>query len=359
MTALLAATIAIAQTDIKKVLAYSTVSQLGYMFLAVGVGGYWVAIFHMITHAFFKALLFLGAGSVMHGVDGEQDMRRMGALRKLMPITAGAFIVGWLAISGVVPLSGFWSKDEILTYALHRSPALYAIGLFTALLTAFYMSREVFLVFYGDARWNNPIEPSTIEAQSDADIVTPPVHASEIHPHESPWMMTAPLVVLAVLAALAGFINLPFSGTPHWLENWLEPVTGQFGVELNNSNAYIVGLLLISTIVAVSGIGLGYAVYQRHKIPANVFERRLFLNGWYYDLAVSDFMNRPGRVFFAGVAWVDGHVIDGAVNGVGSITRSAGGMIRKTQSGLVRSYAMAITIGAVLLLLFVLTRVTW
>ena len=135
-------------------LAYSTVSQLGYMFLAVGVGGYWVAIFHMITHAFFKALLFLGAGSVIHGMDDEQDMRRMGALRKLMPITAGTFIVGWLAISGVPPFSGFWSKDEILTYALHKNLALYLVGLFTALLTAFYMSREVFLVFYGEARWN-------------------------------------------------------------------------------------------------------------------------------------------------------------------------------------------------------------
>ncbi|MSY26421.1 MAG: NADH-quinone oxidoreductase subunit L, partial [Actinobacteria bacterium] len=152
-TAFLAATIALAQQDIKKVLAYSTVSQLGYMFLAVGVGGYSAAIFHMITHAFFKALLFLGAGSVIHGMHDEQDMRRMGALRKIMPVTAVTFIVGWLAIAGVPPFSGFWSKDDILAYALHKSVILYIFGLITALLTAFYMSRLVFRIFYGDARW--------------------------------------------------------------------------------------------------------------------------------------------------------------------------------------------------------------
>ena len=146
LTALFAATIAVAQNDIKKVLAYSTVSQLGYMFLAVGSGAYVAAIFHMITHAFFKALLFLGAGSVIHGMHDEQDMRRMGALRKLMPITAVTFIVGWLAIAGVPPFAGFWSKDEILLNACDKSPVLWVIGLVTALLTAYYMSRQVFMV---------------------------------------------------------------------------------------------------------------------------------------------------------------------------------------------------------------------
>ena len=153
ITALFAATIAVAQNDIKKVLAYSTVSQLGYMFLAVGSGAYVAAIFHMVTHAFFKALLFLGSGSVIHGMHDEQDMRRMGALRKLMPITAATFIVGWLAIAGVPPFAGFWSKDEILLSAYDKSPALWAVGLVTALLTAFYMSRQVFMVFFGDERW--------------------------------------------------------------------------------------------------------------------------------------------------------------------------------------------------------------
>ena len=152
ITALFAATIAVAQNDIKKILAYSTVSQLGYMFLAVGVGAYVAAIFHMVTHAFFKALLFLGSGSVIHGMHDEQDIRRMGGLRKYMPITAATFIVGWLAIAGVPPLSGFWSKDEILLFAYDANPALWAVGLVTALLTAYYMSRQVFLVFFGEER---------------------------------------------------------------------------------------------------------------------------------------------------------------------------------------------------------------
>jgi NADH-quinone oxidoreductase subunit L len=371
VTALFAATIAIAQTDIKKVLAYSTVSQLGYMFLAVGVGGYWVAIFHMITHAFFKALLFLGAGSVIHGMDGEQDMRRMGALRKLMPITAGAFIVGWLAISGVPPFSGFWSKDEILTYALHRNVGLYAFGLFTALLTAFYMSREVFLVFYGKPRWNDSAEPTTLEARSDAEaiaqgaepatatvaVAAPEQH--EVHPHESPWVMTAPLVVLAVLAAIAGFINLPFSGATHWLENWLEPVTGAYGAQVDYSNGTLVVLLMVSTVVAILGIGVAYVVYCRHRVSPQLFERKIFLKGWYYDVAVSDFMDRPGRAFFDGLAWFDRTIIDGAVNGVGAIARGSGGVVRRSQTGLVRTYALAIVIGTVLLMLWVLTQVSW
>ena len=161
ITALIAATIAVAQNDIKKVLAYSTISQLGYMFLAVGVGAYVAAVFHMITHAFFKALLFLGAGSVIHGMHDEQDMRRMGALRKYMPITTATFIVGWLAIAGVPPFSGFFSKDEILLYTWGSGggPAkvMWGIGLVTALLTAFYMSRQVFMVFFGEPRWNDEL----------------------------------------------------------------------------------------------------------------------------------------------------------------------------------------------------------
>ena len=368
ITALFAATIAIAQTDIKKVLAYSTVSQLGYMFLAVGVGGYWVAIFHMITHAFFKALLFLGAGSVIHGMDDEQDMRRMGALRKLMPITAGTFIVGWLAISGVPPFSGFWSKDEILTYALHRSPALYAVGLFTALLTAFYMSREVFLVFYGKPRWNDPAEPSSIEAHRDAETVAPasaPAPAAvatehhEIHPHESPWVMTVPLVILAVLAAVAGFINLPFSDSTKWLENWLEPVTGAYGAQVNYSNGTLLVLLTVSTVAALLGIAVAYVVYCRHRVSPQLFERKIFLKGWYYDIAVSDFMDRPGRTAFEGLAWFDRTIIDGAVNGVAVVARNSGRVVRRSQTGLVRTYALVIVIGTVLLMLWVLTQVSW
>ena len=177
-TALFAATIAVAQHDIKRVLAYSTISQLGYMFLAVGSGAYVAAIFHMVTHAFFKALLFLGSGSVIHGMHHEQDMRRMGALRAAMPVTAGTFIVGWLAIAGVPPFAGFWSKDEILLYVHAKSPVLWAVGLVTALLTAYYMTRQVVLVFFGEPRWTSRADDHG--AHGDAA------------PHESPASMLAP-----------------------------------------------------------------------------------------------------------------------------------------------------------------------
>jgi NADH-quinone oxidoreductase subunit L len=206
-TALYAATVAVAQNDIKKVLAYSTVSQLGYMFLAIGSGAYVAAIFHMITHAFFKALLFLGSGSVIHGMHHEQDMRRMGALRKLMPVTAITFIIGWLAIAGVPPFAGFWSKDEILLYVYANNRFLYVVGLVTALLTAYYMTRQVIMVFYGKAKWND--HASDHGAHGD------------FTPHESPKIMLFPLVVLAFLSVVGGAMQLPFSKNLHFLEHWL------------------------------------------------------------------------------------------------------------------------------------------
>ena len=202
LTALFAATVAVAQTDIKRVLAYSTVSQLGYMFLAVGSGAYVAAIFHMVTHAFFKALLFLGSGSVIHGLNREQDMRKMGGLRKFMPVTAVTFIIGWLAIAGIPPFAGFWSKDDILLAAFHKSFFLWFIGFVTALLTAFYMSRQVFMVFFGKPNFDE----------------------HEVHPHESPWTMALPLVALAGLSIGGGALNLPFSHDVKFLEQWLAPV---------------------------------------------------------------------------------------------------------------------------------------
>ena len=210
LTALFAATVAVAQTDIKRVLAFSTVSQLGYMFLAVGSGAYVAAIFHMVTHAFFKALLFLGSGSVIHGMGGEQDMRKMGGLRKFMPITAVTFIIGWLAIAGIPPFAGFWSKDDILLAALNKSPVLWFVGFVTALLTAFYMSRQVFMVFFGKPNFE------TDESGEHSE------HA--VHPHESPWTMALPLVVLAGLSIFGGALNLPFSHDTKFLEQWLAPV---------------------------------------------------------------------------------------------------------------------------------------
>ncbi|MGH9186547.1 MAG: NADH-quinone oxidoreductase subunit L, partial [Acidimicrobiales bacterium] len=195
LTALVAATIAVAQNDIKRGLAYSTISQLGYMFLAVGVGGYVAAIFHMVTHSFFKALLFLGSGSVIHGMHEEQDMRFMGALRKAMPWTGATFIVGWLAIAGVPPFAGFWSKDEILLFAWNEHAGLWAVGLVTALLTAFYMSRQVFMVFYGEARWDEARPQEEGEDAGEAEPADSAEHTGDAHhveAHESGWLMVLP-----------------------------------------------------------------------------------------------------------------------------------------------------------------------
>ena len=335
-TALFAATIAVAQNDIKRVLAYSTISQLGYMFLAVGSGAYTAAIFHMITHAFFKALLFLGSGAVIHGMNHEQDMRRMGALRKVMPITAATFIVGWLAIAGVPPFAGFWSKDDILLAAYDKSPVLWAVGLVTALLTAYYMTRQVIMVFYGKARWDDAHD----EHGAHGDF----------HPHESPAIMLVPLVVLAGLAIIGGGINLPFSSRTEKLAHWLEPVVGG-----HESLTGKVSLAVIAAVVALIGIGAAIMIYAQHK--AKPIEPRVLQNGWYYDATVSRFMGGPGREAFDAVAWYDATVIDGAVNGVGRLVRGTAQKIRTVQTGNVRNYAAAIGVGVVLLLAwFVVVR---
>ncbi|MEQ1699334.1 MAG: NADH-quinone oxidoreductase subunit L [Ilumatobacteraceae bacterium] len=358
-TALFAATIAVAQNDIKKVLAYSTVSQLGYMFLAVGSGAYTAAIFHMVTHAFFKALLFLGAGSVIHGMHHEQDMRRMGALRKLMPITAITFIIGWLAIAGVPPFAGFWSKDEILLFAYDKSPILWAVGLVTALLTAYYMTRQVIMVFFGKARWQDAHAEHGahgdlgVDEADAAHAIAADEHGHDEHahtPHESPWMMVFPLVILAGLSVVGGALNLPFSHTTERLMTWLEPV-----VVVNESTTAKLPLALVAIAIGLVGIAGAIAVYALHK--AKPVEPKLLADGWQYDKAVSDFMGGPGRKAFDGVAWADAHVVDGAVNGTGALVRGTAGKVRLLQSGNVRNYAAAVGAGVVLLLVwFVVVR---
>jgi len=338
ITALFAATIAVAQTDIKKVLAYSTVSQLGYMFLAVGSGAYVAAIFHMVTHAFFKALMFLGSGSVIHGMHDEQDMRRMGGLRKLMPVTAVTFIVGWLAIAGVPPFAGFWSKDEILLFAWSNNKALWAIGLITALLTAFYMSRQVFMVFFGDEAWR--------EAQTD--------DGHEIHPHESPWLMTLPLVVLAGLAVVGGGLNLPFSGDTHFLEHWLEPVLEHNEAVIDVATGTKVGLAVVATLAGLAGIAGAVVIYlQKRREP---IEPAILAEGWRYDSAITAFMGGPGRQGFDAVTTFDATIVDGAVNGVAGAVRGGGKGLRLLQTGFVRSYALGVAVGVVGLLAYFLSR---
>jgi NADH-quinone oxidoreductase subunit L len=342
LTALFAATIAVAQTDIKKVLAYSTVSQLGFMFLAIGSGAYVAAIFHMVTHAFFKALLFLGSGSVIHGMHHEQDMRKMGALRKLMPITGFTFIIGWLAIAGIPPFAGFWSKDEVLLYAFANNRLLWLIGVITALLTAYYMTRQVIMVFFGEARWNDHAEENGAHGDHT--------------PHESPWTMVTPLVVLAGLSIVGGAMQLPFSKSTKFLEHWLEPVVHHSEVSIADTWAYSNKwlLLVVAILIAVSGVVASIAVYSKGKFK--IIEPQILADAWRYDSAVSAIVSGPGRAAFGGVAAFDAKIVDGAVNGIGTEVRAASGLLRKVQSGLVRSYAFVIGLGAVVLLAWFLLR---
>jgi len=342
LTALFAATVAVAQTDIKKVLAYSTVSQLGFMFLAIGSGAYVAAIFHMVTHAFFKALLFLGSGSVIHGMHHEQDMRKMGALRKLMPITGFTFIIGWLAIAGIPPFAGFWSKDEVLLYAFANNRLLWLIGVITALLTAYYMTRQVIMVFFGEARWNDHAEENGAHGDHT--------------PHESPWTMVTPLVVLAGLSIVGGAMQLPFSKSTKFLEHWLEPVVHHSEVSIADTWAYSNKwlLLVVAILIAVSGVVASIAVYSKGKFK--VIEPQILADAWRYDSAVSAIVGGPGRAAFGGIAAFDAKIVDGAVNGIGTEVRAASGLLRKVQSGLVRSYAFVIGLGAVVLLAWFLLR---
>lgn len=335
VTALYAATVAVAQNDIKRVLAYSTVSQLGFMFMAVGSGAYVAAIFLMVTHAFFKALLFLGSGSVIHGMHHEQDMRRMGKLRLVMPITAGTFIIGWLAIAGVPPFAGFWSKDEILLHVYANNRGLYAVGLITALLTAYYMTRQVIMVFYGESRWKD----NSQEHGAHGDFV----------PHESPRIMLIPLVVLAGLSVVGGGLQLPFSSNLHFLERWLAPVVEESEANIAGTwaseNKYL--LLLVAVVVALTGIGAAIAVYAKRVVKT--VEPQVFEQAWFYDTAVSRVVAGPGAAAFNAIAWADTHIVDGTVNGVATLVRRTAGIMRTAQSGFVRTYAAVIGLGAVLL----------
>ena len=341
-TALFAATIAVAQNDIKKVLAYSTVSQLGYMFLAVGSGAYVAAIFHMVTHAFFKALLFLGSGSVIHGMHHEQDMRRMGALRKLMPVTAITFIIGWLAIAGVPPFAGFWSKDEILLYVYANNRGLYVVGLITALLTAYYMTRQVIMVFYGEAKWKDHAHDHGAHG--------------DFEPHESPKIMLFPLIVLAGLSVVGGAMQLPFSKKLHFLEHWLEPVVEESEANISKTwayeNKYV--LLVIAILIAATGIAAAFAVYGKKKVKA--VEPRVLEQAWFYDAGAAKLVGGPGRAAFNAVAWADSRIVDGAVNGTATLVRNFAGQVRKSQNGFTRVYAALMAVGAVALLAWFLFR---
>ena len=340
-TALMAASVAVVTNNIKRVLAYSTISQLGYMFLALGVGAYSAAVFHMVTNAFFKALLFLGAGSVMHGLHDELDMRRMGGLRRYLPVTAATFIIAWLAIAGIFPFAGFWSKDEILARAYGQDRwGLWLVGVIAAALTAFYMARQVYLVFYGNERW--------------------PAHAGA--PRESPLVMTGPMAVLAALTLVGGLLNLPFRSM-EWLGRWLEPVFTGAPTLAAGSFAEGIGSAAVALAVSVVGIAVAYRLYRRglddiDPLPARLGAVASVLeNAYGVDRAYSAAVGGPGQRFAVWLAeGLDHVVIDGAVNGIGRAVRAAGEQLRRLQSGYVRHYALAIAGGAVLVLLWALLR---
>ena len=335
ITALWAATIAIGQRDIKRVLAYSTISQLGYMVMAMGIAAYTAGMFHLMTHAFFKGLLFLGAGSVIHAMAGQQDMWKMGGLRKLLPVTFWTMVVGWLAISGLFPLSGFWSKDEILGAAWARGGwyyGLWAIGALTALLTAFYMTRLMWLTFTGEGRWDEGVKP-----------------------HESPPIMTGALVALAIPSVLAGFLNTPLRlGLEHFLEPSFEGIEQTHpvgGVTLWSLAAVSVGLVLV---------GLFFAIrrYGRSPLPEESDGYWLAAeNGYYVDDLYGKVFVLPGKAAAGWLAGVfDNSVIDGLVNGSARLVRGTGDVLRPLQSGWVRSYALGIGAGTVGLVLWILIR---
>jgi len=307
---------------------------LGYMFMAVGAAAYVAGVFHLVTHAFFKALLFLGAGSVIHGMSDEQDMRRMGGLRKAMPVTFVTMLFAWLAISGMPPFAGFWSKDEILGVIFERGgawTAIWVVGLITALLTAFYMTRLMWLTFFGEPRWKEGLQP-----------------------HESPLVMTLPLMVLAGLSVVGGLINTPFrTGLEHFLDPVFELVHLAHPAE--GSTAW----LLAAISVAAGLVGIAIAV-NRYRARPPVEEGsgwRVLGAGYYVDDLYAQVFARAGKL---GAAWLafrfDAGVIDKTVEGVGGLTRRIGGLLRPLQTGFVRNYGLAVVAGTVGLLAWFLSR---
>ncbi len=335
LTAIFAATLAVGQRDIKRVLAYSTISQLGYMVMAVGLTAFTAGIFHLMTHAFFKALLFLGAGSVIHAMSDEQDMWKMGGLRKYVPITFVTMAVGWLAISGLFPLAGFWSKDEILASAFAKGGfflILWGIGVVTALITAFYMTRLIILTFFGDKRWDEGV-----------------------HPHESPWTMTIPLIVLALLSAIAGLWNTPVR---LGLEHFLEPVFGDIHQVHPAGGLTVWALALISLAMVVIGILIAYGRYGRGDLPNEEGGYwAAALDGYGVDTFYGKVIVLPGKTISTWLAMVfDTKVVDGVVNGLAYGVRAFGSSMRVLQTGWVRSYGAAIVAGSLGVILWLLLQ---
>jgi NADH-quinone oxidoreductase subunit L len=359
-TAFMAGTIGLVQNDIKRVLAYSTVSQLGYMFLAMGVGAYAAGIFHLYTHAFFKALLFLGSGAVIHALAGEQDLRRMGGLKGALPITYWTFVVGALAISGVPGLAGFFSKDEILARTFeHGHTLLWAVGLLTSLLTAIYMFRLVFLAFHG-ARADASAGPDRPAAGAHPEEEEPAARrAPHAHLHDAPAPMAIALVVLAAGSVLAGYVGLG-GRFEHFLEPSFAPQTAETAAEASPELA----LMMVSTIVAVVGIGIAAYFFLRNRRAADAMAerfadlRRVLVDKYYVDEIYDATIVQPIRIVSEEVLWknIDARLIDGAVNGAGETVGGLSELLRRMQTGSVRTYAASLFAGAVVILGYYLWR---
>jgi NADH-quinone oxidoreductase subunit L len=336
LTAFVAATIATSQQDIKKVLAFSTVSQIGYMVLAVGVGAYSAAIFLMVAHAFYKALLFLGAGSVIHSLDGEQDLKKMGGLAKYLPLTFPALMVGWLAIIGIPPFSGFFAKGDVLTNVFAHNKFLWALGVVTAILTAYYMTRLFVLTFQGTERFR--------EEKDRHD------------PHESPWVMTLPLVVLSVLAIIGGIIDLPWAHTSS-LAGFLNPVFGYVPAVAAASTSEQWVLAAVDVVAALIGLAAAFTIWQDLTVGER-FESKFLEHVWYWDDAYDATIGRPlmdVAIYSDNV--VETKVIDGAVTGVAVAIRNSAEGLRKIQSGFVRQYALAMVMGFAVIIIYLVARV--
>jgi NADH-quinone oxidoreductase subunit L len=342
-TALVAATIALVQTDFKRVMAYSTISQLGYMMMSLGVLGYVAAIFHLFTHAFFKALLFLGTGSVNHSTN-TFDMRKMGGLKRFMPITYWTFIIGSLSLAGIFPLAGFWSKDEILLDSWRENRALWVIGVSVAFMTAFYMFRAIFLTFHGEYKGGEPVDHHDEDSH---------FHGDPAHPHESPWVMTLPLVLLAIPAIGAGWFAFG--------DTFKDFINGALPEVTDEGSSFELAIAISSTIVALAGIGAAYAIYMRKWVTSEsvratfaplaiVFENKYFLDRLYEDILVT-------RVLQGGwnrlLELNDKYVVDGIVNGVGRLGRESSGRLRALQTGQIQSYGLGIVAGVVVIVVAV------
>jgi len=351
LTALFAATIGITQTDIKKVLAYSTVSQLGYMFMACGAGAFSAGIFHLMTHAFFKGLLFLGAGSVIHAVGGEQDMRKMGGLKTYIPVTFTTMLIATLAIAGIPPLAGFWSKDEILWKAYQANPVYWAVGAITALLTSFYMFRLLFLTFWGDYKGINVDDHGHAHATQG--------HGDHGHgePHESPMVMLVPLIILAILSTIGGLV-----GIHNGFEHFLEPVFGsEFPRAITEGSGNTEWLLMgVSVLFAFAGLILAYVLYvSKPYLPEKIADAlngfyTTVLNKYYVDEIYAKLFVKPLVDGSTSILWqgVDRKVIDDTVNNAADGARHVSDEVRHMQSGNLRSYAGWIAAGAAVLIAY-------